>query len=241
MMNQPSAPNQPPDIQRLKHTYVPACDGIRGIVFTVIFVHLEQFIPIFAGHQRLNYLLIDHTWYTLNLFFCLSGFLITWLLANEMISTNDLNLLRFYKRRVVRLSPAYVTAIILSAVVAFWWGFSAKAILHDSLYFVTYTYNMFRSFQDNPAPVMAMFLAPAWSLCVEEQFYFSWSVAFRRLKMRRALIAVVGALIALRIYRCALFFWMHDQHQWYDLAYRRLYYGTDTRIDAILMGCAAAL
>jgi peptidoglycan/LPS O-acetylase OafA/YrhL len=104
-------------------------------------------------------------------------------------------------------------------------------------YFGTYSYNMFLSLPGTPASVLSMFLVPTWSLCVEEQFYLGWGMALRRLTMRRALPAVICALIVQRIYRCALFFWMQDSL----LRDNRFYYGTDTRIDAILMGCAAAL
>ena len=115
-------------------------------------------------------------------------------------------------------------------------------------YFLTYSYNMFLSFPGASArlfgipgataQVSSMFLVPAWSLCVEKRTFFcGWSLALKRLTMRRALPAVIFAMVALRIYRCALFFSMHDA----GLRGARFYFGTDTRIDVILMGCAAAL
>ena len=242
MSNNHHAPTEPSTSNHLVHAYVPAFDGIRATVFTVMFVHLEDFFPIFAGHRKTTFLLFDHTWFTLNIFFCLSGFLITWLLTTEMQRTGSLDLLRFYKRRTVRLLPAYLSAILISTAIAiFMWGFSLKEIARESPLFLTYTYNMFRSFSANTAPMLGLFLTPVWSLCVEEQFYFGWSIALKRLTLRRALPAVICALIAQRVYRCALLFWMQGHGYSYFTIDHRFYFGTDTRIEAILVGCAAAL
>jgi peptidoglycan/LPS O-acetylase OafA/YrhL len=233
--------NKQGENDHLKHFYVPAFDGIRGTVLTVMFVHLEIFIPIFAGHRLTNFLLMDHTWYTLNIFFCLSGFLITWLLVTEMQKTGDVNLWRFYKRRAIRLIPAFITAICLSAIVALWWGYTPGAIFSDMTYFLTYSYNIFLSFSAGTAPILGLFLVPAWSLCVEEQFYVTWSMALKRLTLRRALPAVIGALVALRIYRCAFLFGMLAGGQSFEQITRHFSFGTETRMDVILVGCAAAL
>jgi peptidoglycan/LPS O-acetylase OafA/YrhL len=228
--------------QHLKHCYVPAFDGLRGTVLTVMFVHLEMLCPALNGHPVLKLLLFNRTWYTLNIFFCLSGFLITWLLATEMQSTGDLNLMRFYKRRTVRLLPAYLSAIIAASFLAAWWGYSSREILHDSTYFLSYTYNLFVSVKGmQVAPALGLFLLPAWSLCVEEQFYFTWSVAFKWLKMKHALTAVVWTVILMNVYRCALIFEMRHAGRSVDEIFSRFYFGTDTRIYAILIGCAAAL
>ena len=87
--------------QHLRHTYVPAFDGLRALVLVVMFTHLEGFFPIFETHRRLNVLLFSQAWYALNVFFCLSGFLITWILSAELLKTGDLDLTRFYQRRTV--------------------------------------------------------------------------------------------------------------------------------------------
>jgi peptidoglycan/LPS O-acetylase OafA/YrhL len=231
------------DNQPLKHTYVPAFDGLRGTVLTVMFMHLEVMCPVFAGHHRTRVLLFSQTWYTLNIFFCLSGFLITWLLVNEIQTTGKLNLLRFYRRRTVRLLPAYLSAVILSCWLATLWGFAPKEIVHDLIYFLTYSYNIAISMRGGgaTAAALAFFLVPVWSLCVEEQFYFAWSIALKCLKMKYALKATMSALVFLAVYRCAVLFHMlHTGTPGSDIG-RRFYYGTDMRIDAILVGCAAAL
>lgn len=227
--------------QHMKHTYVPAFDGLRGIVLTVLFVHLEALCPIFEGHVKSKFLLFSQTWYTLNIFFCLSGFLITWLLANEMQATGQLNLLRFYKRRTVRLLPAYLTALLVSCWLASLWGYTPKEIFSSSILFLTYTYNIAISMHGGYFSYALGFLLPVWSLCVEEQFYFAWSVALKWLKMKYALRAMVATLILLQIYQCALLYYMNHAGYSQDQIGVRFYFGSDTRINAILVGCAAAL
>jgi peptidoglycan/LPS O-acetylase OafA/YrhL len=228
--------------RHFKQTYVPAFDGLRGTVLTVMFVHLEQMCPVFEGHVKTKFLLFSQTWFTLDIFFCLSGFLITWLLLKEIETTGQLNLLRFYKRRTVRLLPAYFTALMFSCWLALVWGYGRREIFHDAVLFFTYSYNVAISNRGlGYAKALGFFLAPAWSLCVEEQFYFGWSVALKWLKIKYALRAMIWTLILLEIYRCGLLYYMrhagYTQHQIGD----RFYYGTDIRINAILVGCAAAL
>jgi peptidoglycan/LPS O-acetylase OafA/YrhL len=228
--------------QHFKHAYVPAFDGVRGIVVTVLFVHLETMCPIFDGHVKSRFLLFSQAWYTLDIFFCLSGFLITWLLVNEIEKTGTLNLLRFYKRRTVRLLPAYLTAVIISCWLASLWGFAPKEISHAAVFFLTYSYNVAISIRGfDYAAALGFFLAPAWSLCVEEQFYFAWSVALKWLKMKNALKAMISTLMLLEVYRCGLLYYMrHAGYPPGDIG-TRFYFGTDIRINAILVGCAAAL
>lgn len=228
--------------QHFNHTYVPAFDGLRGTVLTVLFVHLESNCPVLEGHVKTKFLLFSQTWYTLNIFFCLSGFLITWLLLSEMQSTGKLNLVRFYKRRTVRLLPAYLTALIFSCWLSWLWGYSPKEIFHAALYFLTYSYNIavsVRGFEF--AGALGFFLAPAWSLCVEEQFYFAWSIALKWLKIKYALRAMIATLILLEFYRVGLLYYM--RHAGYPQGHivTRFYFGSDIRINAILVGCAAAL
>jgi peptidoglycan/LPS O-acetylase OafA/YrhL len=228
--------------QPLKLSYVPVLDGLRVAVLGVVFVHLESMCPLLVGHHFIRLLLYERNWYGLNIFFCLSGFLITWLLAVEIQKTGNLNLIRFYKRRTVRLLPAYLTAMVVAALLARVWGYSFGEILRDSASFLTYSYNLFVASDGVKfAPALALFLLPAWSLCVEEQFYFVWSLAFKWLKMKYALSAVVWSVILLSVYRWALFFEMNHAGRSFEDVFQRFYFGTDTRIHAILIGCAAAL
>jgi peptidoglycan/LPS O-acetylase OafA/YrhL len=83
----------------------------------------------------------------------------------------------------------------------------------------------------------------AWSLNIEEQFYFLWPWCLRHLKPARALPALLGMIAAVALYRTALYTWINWGH--FRVAsvesFTQLYYRTDTRIDTILVGCAFAL
>ena len=219
----------------LKHTYVPAFDGLRGLVLTVMFVHLEIFCPVFEGHVKTKFLLFSQAWYTLNIFFCLSGFLITWLLVNEMQTTGQLNLLRFYKRRTVRLLPAYLTALIVSCWLASLWGSAPKQIFHDGDLFLTYTYNIAVSYRTGAYLLQPGIFSVAGMVVVRGRAILFCVVG--RTQMAENEVCVEGhdrdvdsagilSLWAAVLHAARGIFSGSDRD--------RFYFGTDTRINAIL-------
>ena len=175
------------------------------------------------------------------MFFCLSGFLITWILAKEIDATRAVDLKRFYWRRAIRLLPAYVTALVAAMILSLYEGNHIRAVSYDAFFFITYSFNIFYARNLAFAATLAMLLAPAWSLCIEEQFYFCWSVIVKYLKAHRALYFVLGSMAVLAIYRI----WLHQHLLAEGLSPQqigdRFYFGTETRIEAIFAGCAAAL
>jgi peptidoglycan/LPS O-acetylase OafA/YrhL len=231
--------------QHFKHTYVPAFDGVRAaMVLPIMFLHMDLYCPLFQGHIRIKFLLFSQAGYVINVFFCLSGFLITWLLLKELQATGQLNLLRFYKRRAVRLFPAYLSAVIISSCLALLWGYTAKEIFKAAALFLTYTYNIGISVHAGDytyAAALSFFLSPAWSLCIEEQFYLAWPLVLRWLKLKYALRGAVLLVVFMEVYRCGLLYYMRHHGYTPEQIGIRYYFGTDTRIHAILVGCAAAL
>jgi peptidoglycan/LPS O-acetylase OafA/YrhL len=107
-----------------------------------------------------------------DLFFSLSGFLITTLLLRELRDRGTVSVGRFYARRALRIFPAYYLVLGLTALR--WWladpGPSRDHFLRSLPYWATYTANWFVDF-DVPHPVGFAF---AWSLATEEQFYVVW-------------------------------------------------------------------
>ena len=92
-----------------EHRYVPSLDGLRAIcVAGVLFIHM----PLPNGHPWLE-AIRSRGWYGVDMFFILSGFLITWILAVEVDTTGTVNLGRFYRARTLRLLPAYLSTILL--------------------------------------------------------------------------------------------------------------------------------
>jgi peptidoglycan/LPS O-acetylase OafA/YrhL len=123
-------------------------------------------------------------WYGVDLFFVLSGFLITWILQSEIAATGTINLKRFYSRRFLRLGPAYLsmlTAVLVGAVVLN--QPQVKAIPRILPALLTYTYN----YQIAAGGTHFDVIVVLWSLCVEEQFYLFWPTVLRQLGVKRAL------------------------------------------------------
>jgi peptidoglycan/LPS O-acetylase OafA/YrhL len=208
--------------ERLRLPAIPALDGIRAIcVFLVIFFHLgnERTLPFVPGPLGVLG------------FFVLSGFLITWLLLKEQEKSGSISLRGFYRRRALRIFPAFYV---------FWFlAVSSRLLAHAegqmpwsqafSAFF--YVSNYFHAIF-HPSPD---FILHTWSLSAEEQFYLLWPLTFLVFaKKRKRLILFVSLLIAA--------IWVHRIHLWM-VAHPTYYitYAFDTRADALLVGCLLAL
>lgn len=132
--------------------YKPRLDGLRAFAF--VMVSLSHFL-YFVGGSNAGI-------YGVNLFFVLSGFLITGILLNEKGNSFWSAYKRFIGRRALRIFPIYYLIILFFIIVG------VDGISEDWPYLVTYTYN----FRVSHMPNWEYFLyAPYWSLSVEEQFY----------------------------------------------------------------------
>ncbi|MGH2457058.1 MAG: acyltransferase family protein, partial [Candidatus Limnocylindria bacterium] len=210
--------------------YRPYLDGLRAIAVSgVIAYHLNStWLP--GG-----YLGVD-------LFFVLSGYLITTILVTEHRRTGGIDLPAFWSRRVRRLLPALaVLLVVLSAEILLRGDELAAAsargdLLATLFYFANWHFiwtdqSYFAQFVD-ASPVRH-----AWSLAIEEQFYIAWpllvGVVLARAG-RRGLAVVAGILSLASIAAMWLLF---------DVAAdpSRAYYGTDARIYQILVGALVAL
>jgi peptidoglycan/LPS O-acetylase OafA/YrhL len=177
------------------------------------------------------------------MFFILSGFLITWILAVEFEDTGGIDLRSFYRARSLRLLPAYFTAIVLVFCGAYLFEDRADPRFYPPArvwpLLLTYSLNLWVA----TTAIWPAGLSHFWSLCVEEHFYLSWSLVFKRFGLARALRIALAAIAVVAVYRTGWYLYMN----WGHLAapsrasYFRIHYATDTRIDAILIGCALAL
>jgi peptidoglycan/LPS O-acetylase OafA/YrhL len=129
-----------------------------------------------------------------DLFFCISGFLITTLLLREKARTGSIALGGFYLRRALRILPLYC-AVLLSYVV---FALSLPAALPQRAHFfdtlplyASFTANWFADF-GVAHPVLFAF---AWSLCIEQQFYAFWPWFVRFCSARGALFSMCGLLL----------------------------------------------
>jgi peptidoglycan/LPS O-acetylase OafA/YrhL len=203
--------------------HYPALDGMRGLaILLVVVYHNFNFI---------NYTFFG--WLGVDLFFVLSGFLITDIL---LTSRNNKNYLRnFYVRRFLRIFPLYYAALILLLLIL-------PPILNQPEvfdYFVTNQIWLWAFLQNwlyifkQPAGVGV--LNHFWSLAVEEQFYLLWPFAILLLKKPKRLFIFISLLL-LAVLGLRLYIWLQQIE---NLAYANLY--TFSRIDGICVGCMIAL
>jgi peptidoglycan/LPS O-acetylase OafA/YrhL len=143
----------------------PSLDGLRCLaVLPVVWHHSTPWAP--PGLLGRGPLGVD-------LFFAISGFLITTLLLRERRAHGEVSVGRFYARRALRIFPAYYLVLGLTALRTWLWmpaGPTRDHFLHALPYWATYTSNWFVDFAV-PHPVVFAF---AWSLATEEQFYAVW-------------------------------------------------------------------
>ena len=199
--------------------YMPALDGLRGVaILAVIGVH--AFGEPLGG------------FYGVDLFFVLSGFLITTLLLEEHDRSGGIAMGDFYRRRAYRLLPG------LLAVVAAWTALAAASpraleqVAAGALYGANFVLASGSHLLDGTPFV------PYWSLAEEEQFYLFWSLLLllllqRRVRESRVAWGLGAVLLGLMVYRYGL---AAD-----GASATRLYYAPDTHANGLVLGCLLAL
>ncbi len=221
---QRKAPASPPAF-----TYRPALDGLRAVaVLAVIVYHVHE--PWLPG----GFLGVD-------LFFVLSGFLITSLLLVEHDRTKRINLSRFWSRRARRLLPAIVILLVVIAVVENQVVAEASVragrrsellatLFYAANWFFIATGRSYFADYGGASPVRH-----TWSLAIEEQFYLLFPLIMSfglRLKRRWMLAAIVATLGVSGWLMAALFTPSNPS---------RAYFGTDARIHQLLAGAVLAV
>lgn len=202
---------------------IPALDGIRALsVGLVFFSHngLGNIVPGGLG---------------VTIFFVLSGFLITTLMRTEYAQHGTVDFRGFYLRRLLRLTPPLLLITCLATALSLTLGlgtpFSGAGLASVLLYFSNY-FEIFQGPSHQP-PGMGV----TWSLAVEEHYYLLFPpLALALLRFRSALLSgiTLGVIcIAILAWRC----WLVAHGASED----RVYMGTDTRVDAILIGCMLAM
>ena len=202
--------------------HYPALDGLRGLaILLVVVYHNFGFINVFF-----------FGWLGVDLFFVLSGFLITDILLKTVGEKGYLK--NFYIRRVLRIFPLYYLSLILFLIVI-----PKTTIKLDVQYYVdhqiwlwTYLQNWIYTFQ---SPGQTNALNHLWSLAVEEQFYLLWPLAVLIIRKPGYLLLFIS-LVLVAVVGLRLLVWMN---QISDLAYFNLY--TFTRVDGLCIGCMIAL
>jgi peptidoglycan/LPS O-acetylase OafA/YrhL len=144
--------------------YLPELDGWRFVAFLLVFIHNAH--PILKGTflERFS----EYSWFGVDLFFCLSGFLITKLLVMEHQQTGGINIRNFYIRRALRILPLYFFYTIIGAIIiAPVEGRNVNLTWHIAS-LSTFTFNI-AYFALLPSPILIFI--HLWSISYEMQFY----------------------------------------------------------------------
>lgn len=211
-------------VGEFKLGYHPSLDGLRGIAILAVMA--------FNGHL----LFMQGGFLGVDVFFVLSGFLITSILLQGYGETSRFDFKNFYVRRALRLLPALFALIVF--IVVFALVFESGERLGNTINGVLFTLFYVANWaQVPPFPPGIGPLSHAWSLSVEEQFYIVWPVLLfilLRLRNKAFAAAVTGGLILTSV-TASVLMWNAD------VPYLRMYFGSDVRAHELLIGCLAAL
>ena len=182
--------------------HLPALDGVRAIaILMVIVYHALNGLPGATTSQNIFLKVAQQGWVGVDLFFVLSGFLITGILMDVESPVHALR--RFYARRVLRIVPVYVAFLIFSLWIAPIVGTmhpEEVAQLHrEQLWYWTYSFNFLIAFHTWQATSFP--LAHLWSLSVEEQFYLLWPFAALLLAPATLKRTALGCIVAAELCR----------------------------------------
>ena len=206
-----------------KAPFWPSLDGYRG--FFVLFV--------FAAHVHRPWLL--GATITVDGFFVLSGFLITYLIVREHRGSGRVDLRLFYIRRALRLLPVAFASVAFGIAMVYLAIPDRRDDVWPAARSVLLYYANFRAAEQPER--MAVFL-PTWSLSTEEQFYVVWPLL---------LVAMLALGLSARMILAFTATTLVAATCWLQLAYERgaplahLIYRPDLRISGILVGCVTGL
>jgi peptidoglycan/LPS O-acetylase OafA/YrhL len=179
----------------LSATHIPALDGLRGIaVLTVMLLHFNM-LGANGPFDRALSTVFSIGWVGVDLFFVLSGFLITGILVDAKGATYYFR--NFYLRRSLRIFPLYYAFLVVILVLLPWVRPGSMEHLEGQGWLWTYLSNvLFARVGWEGMPEHTIHL---WSLAIEEQFYLLWPLVVflcdRKTLVRVALTAIAGAIV----------------------------------------------
>lgn len=205
-----------------KPGYIPQFDGLRGVAILMVLIGHSGFLEALPNLGSLEY-----TRFGVDLFFVLSGFLITGILLDAKGSEHYFR--NFYARRALRIWPLYYAILFLAFVVTPLLAPSTRPAAGVWPAFVFYVQNIALVHRD----AYPFGLGATWSLAVEEQFYLTWPLLVFLLKRRT--LALVSASLVFVSLSLRLTGYLHGAPSGF------VHQFTLSRLDAIALGTLAAL
>lgn len=203
-------------------------DGLRGIaVLMVLFFHLNLFEEGFSGVE---------------LFFVISGYIITYLLFSEQANTGKISLKSFYKRRISRIYPPLIVVVLASIILFLNFPIAGitESFSQEALYTslgITNWYEVLntKGYWENgvKSPLLHM-----WSIAIEIQFYLFWPALLKGLfkfdkQESKKLLLPSLLLLIVTFFLITFYFSYHSD-------FNQLYYSTQTRVVSFLVGALFA-
>ena len=212
--------------------HVTALDGLRGIAVLLVILNHGVGLSSESSHTKDRLFMVATCgWVGVDLFFVLSGFLITGILCDTRRTPHYFE--RFYIRRALRIFPLYYAALLVLLIgMPFIDSKTGGEFRHYQGWYWAYLVNILSCLHPN-APSVAR-TAHFWSLAVEEQFYMLWPLVVMLLDLRWLRRVCMGAIVAAPILRAILIFKIDRAGLW-------VYTLLPTRIDALAAGALLAI
>ena len=223
--------------------YQPGFDGLRFFgILSVLAAHVSTVQP---GLTRFGcYMFVD-------MFFVISGYLITTLLLRERQGRGRVSLKAFYVRRFARLYPLIAAILVVAVVQRVFWADAPASPSWLGVAGIGFYFSNFAQLINHNDALSSW--GPLWSLSIEEQFYALWPITLlvvigRSYRLRRALLLVVVLTIAMWVGRAYAWYstpqFPHDPNRQFVAltnVWHTFYYSTWHRPDGLLVGCAIGL
>jgi peptidoglycan/LPS O-acetylase OafA/YrhL len=204
-------------------------DGWRGIAILLVLAEHSAFFSRFDKPMWAHL-----ASFGVDIFFVISGYIITMRLIEERKKTGDVSLRRFYVRRAFRILPligAYLSILCIFAAFGRLIDFHWPEVLGSVLFF--------RNYQLNLDP-RGTFTTHFWSLSIEEHFYLLWPALLVWLGSRRAMGFAMAGAVSCALWRAYVL--VHPQYLfWHCAECGAVIWRTDTRCDGLLLGCMTAI
>ena len=225
--------HQAPPLRHSGRGHLKALDGIRGLAILMVFSSHAFLSNIASGNWLMRQIggFFLHGALGVDLFFVLSGFLITGILFDTLHDSGFFR--KFYARRVLRIFPIYYAVLLVLVALTNpmhlkWDGMFLPLMLFAQNLRPDHIHNF------HPGPVD---LSHFWSLAVEEQFYLVWPAAVFFLRSPRRILRTAAIVSTLALLARIAFVLVKDPHD----SFYFIHCGTFFRADALLAGAALAL
>ncbi len=210
--------------------YFPALDGLRFLAFLLVFLHhvsfyLETLNPFWSFFRSSGWIGVD-------IFFVLTGFLVTILLLQERAEHGHFSLKRFLLRRTLRIWPLYFMALLVGYVLSpqFFGTFNQNEMIQRLSWYLVFLGNwnvVFQGYGSYRA------ISELWAISVDQQFYIFWPLVLLYTKTLKKALLISSVVIVMAIVLRAYLLGAGVQHP-------SIYTNTFARMDVFLYGALLA-